>query len=195
MNIIVAGRHIDITEALRARVIEKVGRLSRYFEQVHKAQVWLRVEPYAGNNQVVEVTLWADGVVLRGEEASADMYASIDLVVEKLEKQITKFRGKLIERKRTLASRRKQQEVAAADAAFRRAAAVEEMPTEEGPGSPVRIARRKRFELKPMTAEDAAVQMELLGHAFFVFRNADTLEINVVYRRADGSYGLIEPEG
>ena len=195
MNIIVAGRHIDVTEALRARVIEKVGRLSRYFDQVHKAQVWLRVEPYAGNNQVVEVTLWADGVVLRGEEASADMYASIDLVVEKLEKQISKFRGKLIERKRTLASRRKQQEVAAADAALRRAATVEEMPAEEIPASPVRIARRKRFELKPMTAEDAAVQMELLGHAFFVFRNADTLEINVVYRRADGSYGLIEPEG
>lgn len=195
MNIIVAGRHIDVTEALRARVIEKVGRLSRYFDQVHKAQVWLRVEPYAGNNQVVEVTLWADGVVLRGEEASADMYASIDLVVEKLEKQISKFRGKLIERKRTLASRRKQQEVAAADAALRRAATVEEMPAEEIPASPVRIARRKRFELKPMTAEDAAVQIELLGHAFFVFRNADTLEINVVYRRADGSYGLIEPEG
>lgn len=195
MNIIVAGRHIDVTEALRARVIEKVGKLSRYFDQVHKAQVWLRVEPYAGNNQVVEVTLWADGVVLRGEEASADMYASIDLVVDKLEKQISKFRGKLIERKRTLASRRKQQEVTAADAAIRRAAPVEEMPPEETPASTVRIARRKRFELKPMTVEDAAVQMELLGHAFFVFRNADTLEINVVYRRADGSYGLIEPEG
>jgi putative sigma-54 modulation protein len=195
MNIIVAGRHIDVTEALRARVIEKVGRLSRYFDQVQKAQVWLRVEPYPGRNQVAEVTLWADGVVLRGEEASGDMYASIDLVVAKLEKQISKFRGKLIERKRTLASRRKQQAVAAADAAIRRAAAVEEVPPEEDPAGLVRIARRKRFELKPMTAEDAAVQMELLGHAFFVFRNADTLEINVVYRRADGSYGLIEPEG
>jgi len=195
MNIIVAGRHIEVTEALRARVTEKVGRLSRYFEQVQKAQAWLRVEPYPGRNQVAEVTLWGDGVVLRGEEASEDMYASIDLVADKLEKQISKFRGKAIEGRRARAGRRKQQAVEAADAALRQAGVPKDLLGEEAASDRIRIDRRKRFELKPMIPEDAAVQMELLGHAFFMFRNAETLEINVVYRRGNGSYGLIEPEG
>jgi putative sigma-54 modulation protein len=193
MNIMIAGQHIDVTDALRARVTEKVGRLSRHFDQVQKAQALLRVEPYPGRNQVAEVTLWANGVVLRGEEASEDMYASIDLVVDKLEKQIAKFRSKVIGYRRTLSSRRKQQEAAAA--ARQAAAAAEGVPAEEAASDAVRIARRKRFELKPMTPEDAAVQMELLGHTFFMFRNAETLDVNVVYRRTDGSYGLLEPEG
>ncbi len=190
MHIIVAGRHIDITDALRTRVMEKVGRLSRYFAQVHRAQAWLRVEPHPGRNQVVEVTVWADGIVLRGEEAGEDMYAAIDLVAGKLERQISKFRGKVIHHRRTLASRQKQ----AAHAANRRAgeAAFASAAGAEAPA--VQIRRRKRFELKPTTPEDAAVQMELLGHSFFMFRNSDTLNVNVVYRRDDGSYGLIEPE-
>lgn len=198
MNIIVAGRHIEVTDALRTRVTEKVGRLTRYFEQVQKAQAWLRVEPHPGRNQVAEVTLWADGVVLRGEEASEDMYASIDLVADKLEKQIDKFRSKVIDRRRTLAGRWKQQ--AQAEALIRLdAGTAEETGSPDGPGPDegigVTIRRRKRFELKPMTPEDAAVQMELLGHTFFMFRNSDTLDVNVVYRRDDGTYGLIEPEG
>jgi putative sigma-54 modulation protein len=187
MNIIVAGRNIEVSEALRARVTEKVGRLVNHFEQVQKAQAWLRVEPHPGRNQVVEITVWGDGLVLRGEEASQDMYASIDLVVDKLDKQISKFRSKVIKRPRTLAGRRKQQVVAAAEAALRK-------PPQEEEDGPVRISRRKRFEMKPMTPEEAAIQMELLGHTFFMFRNSETLEVNVVYRRAQGSYGLIEPE-
>jgi putative sigma-54 modulation protein len=192
MHIIVAGRHIDVTDALRARVTEKVGRLSRYFEQVHRAQAWLRVEPHPGRNQVVEVTVWADGIVIRGEEASEDMYAAIDLVADKLERQVTKFRSKVIDHRRTLASRHKQAE----HAVSARQAAEEAAPAgSAGAEAPaVQIRRRKRFELKPMTPEDAAVQMELLGHSFFMFRNSDTLSINVVYRRGDGTYGLIEPE-
>jgi putative sigma-54 modulation protein len=186
MQIIVAGKNIDVSEALRARVTEKVGRLEHHFEHVHKAQVVLRVEPYPGRNQVVEVTVFADGVVLRGEEASEDMYASIDRVVDKLDRQISKFRDRFIKRDRLLASRRKRQAVVAAEEALR-----------ENPGeietAPVQISRRKRFEMKPMTPEDAAVQMELLGHAFYMFRKSETLEVNVVYRRADGGYGLIEP--
>ncbi|TMI81297.1 MAG: ribosome-associated translation inhibitor RaiA [Bacillati bacterium ANGP1] len=188
MQIIVAGRNIEISEALRARVTEKVGRLAHHFEQVHKAQVVLRVEPHPGRNQIVEVTVWADGVVLRGEEASADMYASIDHVVDKLDKQISKFRDRVIKRRRLIAGRRKHQAAVAAETALR-----------EGPGetetAPVQIYRRKRFEMKPMTPEEAAVQMELLGHTFYMFRNSETLEVSVVYRRADGRYGLIEPEG
>lgn len=192
MNIIVAGRHIEITDALRERVTEKVGKLARHFDQVQKAQAWLRVEPYPGRNHVAEVTLWADGVVLRGEEASGDMYASIDLVVDKLEKQISKFRSKLIDRRRILAGRRKQQAVAMAEAGLR---GVAQGGSEAAEAGAIQIRRRKRFGLKPMTPEDAALQMELLGHAFFVFRNSETLEVNVVYRRADRSYGLIEPAG
>jgi len=194
MNIIVAGRHIEVTDSLRTRVTEKVGRLTRYFEQVQKAQAWLRVEPHPGRNQVAEVTLWADGVILRGEEASEDMYASIDLVAAKLERQISKFRSKVIDRRRTLAGRRKQQAVAAADEVLRRATPPGEPAAAKDTADAVHIQRRKRFELKPMTPEDAAVQMELLGHTFFMFRNSETLEVNVVYRRADGSFGLIEPE-
>ena len=193
MNIIVAGRNIEISDALRTRVTEKVGRLANHFDQVQKAQAWLRVEPHPGRNQVAEVTLWGDGVVLRGEEASEDMYAAIDLVADKLDKQIRKFRGKLIKRRRTLAGRRKQQAAAAAEAALRQGP-VEEGSSLEEPSTLIRISRRKRFEMKPMTPEDAALQMELLGHDFYMFRNAETLEMNVVYRRADGQCGLIEPE-
>lgn len=193
MNIIVAGRNVDVSEALRAKVMQKVGRLTHHFEHVQKAQALLRVEPHPGRNQVVEVTLWGDGVVLRGEEASPDMYASIDLVVDKLDKQISKFRSKVIKRRRTLAGRRKQQAAAAAEAALREGPEPQEVDALDGPS--VQIYRRKRFELKPMAPEEAAVQMELLGHAFYVFRNAETLDVNVVYRRADGRYGLIEPEG
>lgn len=187
MNIIVAGRNIEVSEALRARVTEKVGRLAHHFENVQRAQAWLRVEPYPGRNQVVEITVWGDSLVLRGQEASADMYASIDLVVDKLDKQISKFRSRVIKRRRTLAGRRKQQEAAAAETALREY-------TGNTAAAPVEIYRRKRFEMKPMTPEDAAIQMELLGHAFYMFRNSETLEVNVVYRRSDGRYGLIEPE-
>ena len=185
MNIIVAGRNIEVSPALRERVVEKVGRLAHHFEHVQKAQAWLRVEPHAGRNQVVEVTLWGDGLVLRGEEASHDMYASIDVVVDKLDKQISKFRSRVIKHRRTLAGRRKQREAAAA---------LREQSS-DADATAVQITRRKRFEMKPMTPEDAAVQMELLGHTFYMFRNSETHEMNVVYRRADGRYGLIEPEG
>jgi putative sigma-54 modulation protein len=194
MNIIVAGRNVDVSEALRARVTDKVGRLAHHFEHVQKAQAWLRVEPHPGRNQVVEITVWGDGVVLRGEEATQDMYASIDLVVDKLDKQISKFRSRVIKRRRTLAGRRKQQEAAAAEAALREHPPAPMAAAAEAQGAAVEIYRRKRFGMKPMTPEDAALQMELLGHAFFMFRNSETLEVNVVYRRADGRYGLIEPE-
>lgn len=186
MNIIVAGRNTEVSEALRTRVTEKVERLAHHFDHVHKAQVVLRVEPHPGRNQVVEITVWGDGPVLRGEEASGDMYASIDMVVDKLDKQISKFRSRFIKRPRILAGRRKQQEAARVAALREQAGNADE--------APVQIIRRKRFEMKPMTPEDAAIQMELLGHAFFMFRNSETLEVNVVYRRADGTYGLIEPE-
>lgn len=184
MRIIVQGKHLDITRALKEYAEEKVGKMARYFDQVQEAQVVLSVErrESLGRAQVVEATVWGDGIVLRGEEASADMYASIDLVVEKLRKQIEKYRSKLIDKRRIDEPRKKNRMISTAETALRAE------PHES------RLVRIKRFAMKPMTVEEAAMQMELLGHQFFVFRNSQTLEVNVVYRRTDGHYGLIEPE-
>lgn len=185
LHVIVQGKHMQVTPALREYAEEKLGRIVRYFDQVHAAQVVLSVERHVGlgKAQVVEVTVHGDGVVLRGEEASSDMYASIDLVTEKLKKQIEKYRSKVIDRRRIAESRKKTARIAASTRALRR--------PDTGEAQVVRV---KRFAMKPMTAEDAAMQMELLGHDFFVFRNAKTMEVNVVYRRAEGNYGVIEPE-
>jgi putative sigma-54 modulation protein len=185
LHVIVQGKHMQVTPALREYAEEKLGRIVRYFDQVHAAQVVLSVERQGGlgKAQVVEVTVHGDGIVLRGEEASQDMYASIDLVAEKLKKQIEKYRSKVIDRRRIVESRKKTARIAASRRALRRPDATE-----------TQVVRVKRFAMKPMTPEDAALQMELLGHDFFVFRNAKTMEVNVVYRRAEGNYGVIEPE-
>ncbi len=183
-RVVITGRHLHVTPALKQYAEEKLGKLVRYFEQVQEAQVVLSVErrDELGKAQVVEVTVWGDGIILRGEEASEDMYASIDLVVEKLKKQIEKYRSRVIQKRRIDASRKRRRLAASAEAALR-----------AGPAEPS-VVRIKRFAMKPMTVEDAAIQMELLGHSFFVFRNAETEEVNVLYRRTDGHYGLIEPE-
>ncbi len=184
LHVIVQGKHIAVTPALREYAEEKLGRITRYFDHVQEAQVVLSVERRGnlGKAQVVEVSVRGDGVVLRGEEASPDMYASIDLVAEKLKKQIERYRSKFIDRWRHEESRKKTEALARARRALR-----------AGPQEP-QIVRVKRFAMKPMTAEDAALHMELLGHSFFAFRNASTMEVNVVYRRIDGNYGVIEPE-
>ncbi len=183
-RIIVQGRHLDVTAALKDYAEEKLGKIARHFDQIQEAQVVLSVEHRGnlGKAQVVEVTVWGDGIILRGEDASGDMYASIDLVVEKLKKQIEKYRSRMIQKRRIDEARKRNRRMASAQAALH-----------AGPEEPT-IVRTKRFAMKPMTAEDAAIQMELLGHDFFAFRNAQTLEVNVLYRRTDGHYGLIEPE-
>lgn len=184
LHVIVQGKHLDVTPALRSYAETKVGRLARHFDHVQEGQVVLSVERRGktGRAQVVEVTMRGDGIVLRGEVASEDMYASIDLVAAKLKKQIEKYRSKLILKRRIAESRRKARLLTSAEAALR-----------AGPREP-QVVRVKRFAMKPMTPEDAALQMELLGHDFFAFRNAATMEVNVVYRRTDGHYGVIEPE-
>lgn len=184
LHVIVQGKHIAVTPALREYAEEKLGRLTRYFDHVQEAQVVLSVERRGdlGKAQVVEVSVRGDGLVLRGEEASADMYASIDLVAEKLKKQIERYRSKFIDRWRHEEGRKKTEALARARRALR-----------AGPSEP-QIVRVKRFAMKPMTAEDAALHMELLGHSFFAFRNASTMEVNVVYRRIAGNYGVIEPD-
>ncbi|MCG8401939.1 MAG: ribosome-associated translation inhibitor RaiA [Firmicutes bacterium] len=173
MNVLVRGRNVDVTNALKEYVVKRVGKLDKFLDGIADVTVVLVVE---GDSHKVEVTIPVNGMILRGEEATGDMYASIDLVVEKLEKQIEKYKGKLARRR------------AAADTktAFGGQAYMEE----EGP----RLVKTKRFAIKPMPVEEAVLQMNLLGHSFFVFSNAETEQVNVVYKRKDGNYGLIEPE-
>ena len=176
MKINLRGKNIDITEALQGYVEKRIGKLDRYFEKETEAQVLLSM---TRENNIVEVTILLDGMILRGEESTLDMYASIDNVVEKLEKQIEKYKTKLNRNKQKL-GRALAEETGAAR---------EEKVEEES-----KIVRVKRFAMKPMVVEEAILQMDLLDHDFFVFFDAETEAVNVVYRRRDGNYGLIEPE-
>lgn len=177
MNIILSGRNINITDSLRNQVYKKVKKLDRYFEPDTDVQVTLTVEK---NRHIVEVTVPFNGFVIRAEESTDDMYASIDLVLDKLESQIRKYRTKLQKKLRPGAFKEKQPLYSDKDK-------IEEV--EE-----IKVVRRKHFTVKPMLVEEAIMQMDLLGHDFFVFTNGDTDEVNVVYRRNDGNYGLIEPD-
>jgi putative sigma-54 modulation protein len=185
MDVMVKGRNMAVTEALERYATEKVERTAKFFDEEHsvaRAEVELIHERNPSNPEpeVADATLFINGTVLKAKEASADMYASIDRMSDKLERQVRRYRGRQLDRWH---GQRKRHETAEAGPV-----AVED---EEEIGA--RIVRTKQFQMKPMNPEEAALQMDLLGHAFFVFTNADTGEINVVYRRRDGNYGLIEP--
>jgi putative sigma-54 modulation protein len=183
MKIQTRGENLQLTDALRDYAEKKIGRLEKYFDTppVQNVQVTLSV---IRDVHIVEVTMPVNGIIIRAEERSPDMYASIDLVSDKLEGQIRKHKTKLNRRFRDEGIRTLIRESAATAPAV-----LEEELAEEG-----RIVRVKKFAFKPMTTEEAVLQMDLLGHDFFVFSNAETEEVNVVYRRYDGNYGLIEPE-
>jgi putative sigma-54 modulation protein len=189
MQIMVKGRNISVTEALEQYATKKIERIRKFFDDDHsvsRAEVELIHErnPSIPEPEVAETTLFINGAVLKAREASVDMYASIDRMSDKLERQVRRYRGRQLDRWQG------QRE--------RHAAAVEARPPivdEEEEDIGARIVRTKQFQMKPMSPEEAALQMELLDHAFFVFTNADTGEINVVYRRRDHNYGLIEPAG
>ena len=174
MNLVISGKNIDITDGLRSAVEEKIGKLERYFVDSTEVHVTLSTEK---NRQKIEVTIPMKGSIIRAEETSTDMYVSIDLVEEVIERQLRKYKNKLIH---------KEQNVAQLSKAF-----VDEDAYDE---EDIAIIRSKKFAMKPMDPEEACVQMELLGHNFFVFRNSETDEVNVVYKRKDNTYGLIEPE-
>ncbi|HCS73483.1 MAG TPA: ribosome-associated translation inhibitor RaiA [Clostridiales bacterium] len=178
MRITISGKNIDITQALRNQVNKKVGKLERYFRPGTEAQVTLSTER---NKYIVEVTIPFNGVLIRAEESTESMYASIDMVLDKLERQIHKYRTKLERNFRTGAFADEKME-------FSQAATKGDLDDYE-----LQIVRTKRFAVKPMSIEEALMQMDLLGHSFFVFSNSDTDEVNVVYKRHDGKYGLIEP--
>lgn len=178
MNTIVKGRHMEVTPSLREYAVEKVGRVARLLNDhmVTSVEIELSAErnPAIEKRHVAEVTMFTKGHVIRAKEAAIDMYAAIDLVSEKLERQVQKLRTKMLDRHK------------AAPPAVEAAAGTEE---EREPS----IVKRKVIEVKPMAPEEAALQMELLGHDFFVFASAENEGINVLYRRSDGDYGLIVP--
>ena len=174
MKFIIVGKNIEVTEGLRAAVEDKIGKLEKYFTAETEAHVTLSVEK---DRQKIEVTIPVKGNIIRSEQVSSDMYVSIDLVEEIIERQLKKYKNKLIDKKQS--SPYFRQEFIEKDY----------MDDEE-----VQILRSKKFDIKPMYPEDACVQMELLGHNFYVFLNAETEEVNVVYKRKGHSYGLIEPE-
>ena len=178
MNLQVKGRNLEISDQIRQYAEDKLGKLDRLVNDPTRIELELAVEknPSISDNQVAEATVWTKGPVLRAREASGDMKASIDQLVDKLERQVKRYRDKRRPRKHD------------------RPESVPPEPTplellEEGTA----IVKVKQFAVKPMAPDEAVLQLELVGHDFFVFRNAETDEVNVVYRRRDGNYGLIEP--
>lgn len=176
MKFIISGKNIDVTEGLRTAVQDKIGKLEKYFAPETEVHVTLSVEK---DRQKIEVTIPVKGNIIRSEQVSNDMYVSIDLVEEIIERQLKKYKNKLVNHNNKQAYSFFRQEFIDKDY----------MDDEE-----VQIIRTKRFDIKPMYPEDACVQMELLGHNFFVFCNAETDLVSVVYKRKGNTYGLIEPE-
>ena len=175
MKFIISGRNIDITDGVRTAVEDKLGKLERYFTADTEIIVTLSVEK---ERQKIEVTIPVKGNIIRSEQVSNDMYVSIDLVEEIIERQLRKYKTKIINKKQNVETF--QPEFIEKDY--------------EDDTNEIKIIRTKKFGFKPMYPEDACVQMELLGHNFFVFLNAETEEVNVVYKRKGNTYGLIEPD-
>lgn len=176
MNFIISGKNIEVTPGLKDSVTSKLGKLERYFTPDTEIIVTLSVEK---DRQKIEVTIPVKGDIIRSEQTSTDMYVSIDLVEEVIERQLRKYKNKLIARHQ--------------DGGTFKQEFFEEEPAIDS-NDEIQIVRTKKFGIKPMFPEDACVQMELLGHDFFVFSNAETEEVNVVYKRKNGTFGLIEPE-
>ncbi|HEY3070357.1 MAG TPA: ribosome-associated translation inhibitor RaiA [Gaiellaceae bacterium] len=179
MRLQVKGKNVDVTDSLKDYALQKLGKLEKHLNDAARLELELHVEknPSISQNQVAEATIWTKGPVLRARESSTDMKASIDLLVDKLERQARRYRDK-----RRRGGARGNHEPG-----------VEGIPVVADEESPL-IVKTKQFAVKPMTPEEAVLQLELVGHDFFVFQNADTNDVNVVYRRRDGNYGLIEPE-
>ena len=174
MRFIITGRNIDVTPGLKTAVEDKLGKLEKFFKPDTEVNVTLSVEK---DRQKIEVTIPVKGSIIRSEQESNDMYVSIDLVEEVIERQMKKYKNKIIDAKQ-------------AGSPF----TDDYLEKEYDEESDIKIVRTKRFGIKPMDPEEACVQMELLGHNFYVFNNSETDEVNVVYKRKGGTYGLIEPE-
>ena len=178
MRLQVKGKNLEVSDSIRRYAEEKLGKLNRQLHELTQVELELLVEknPSIAANQVAEATVWTKGPTLRAREASSDMKASIDQLTDKLRRQIEHYRAKR--------SRRQSRGNGIPTGGL--------MATDEDVGP--KIVKTKQFTVKPMSAEEAALQLELVGHDFFVFRNDESDEVNVIYRRRDGGYGLIEPQ-
>ena len=174
MRYVITGRNIDVTEGLRNAVQEKIGKLEKYFTADTEVHVTLSVEK---ERQKIEVTIPVKGNIIRSEQVSSDMYVSIDLVEEIIERQLKKYKNKIVDKQQS-----------------RDNFSPEYIDKDHDEDDSIKIIRTKKFGIKPMDPEEACVQMELLGHNFYVFSNSETDEVNVVYKRKGNTYGLIEPE-
>lgn len=180
MQITITTRNLENTEALKRYAEEKISRLRKFVDNITSAHVILSVQKH---RQIAEVTLHVRDLTIRGEESSDNLYSAIDLVADKIERQILRYKEKIVEH-----SSRGMGRSRAIDVIMPEEAEAERF-ADDGP----RIVKTKRFAMKPLSPDEAAMQMSLLGHTFFVFRNAQTQEVNVLYNRRDGDYGLIEP--
>jgi putative sigma-54 modulation protein len=178
MRLSVKGKNLEVSDSIRRYAEEKLGKLNRQLHELTQVELELCVEknPSISQNQVAEATIWTKGPTLRAREASTDMKASIDQLTEKLLRQVEHYRAK-----------RHRRQPRGKGTPSGGPMALEE---EAGP----KIVKTKQFAVKPMSAEEAALQLELVGHDFFVFRNDESNDVNVIYRRRDGGYGLIEPQ-
>jgi putative sigma-54 modulation protein len=179
MRLHVKGKNVEVSDSIRQYAEDKMSKLNRQLHELTEVELELRVEknPSISANQVAEATVWTKGPTLRVTEASSDMKSSIDQLTEKLLRQVEQYRGK-----------RRGKQVRGNGSPPGGSMSI---PDEEEDGP--QIVRTKQFSMKPMNAEEAALQLDLIGHDFFVFRNDESGEINVIYRRRDGGYGLIEP--
>lgn len=174
MRYIISGKNITVTEGLKTAVYEKIGKLEKYFTPDTEVHVTLSTEK---DRQKIEVTIPVKGNIIRAEQVSSDLYVSIDLVEEIIERQLRKYKSKIVNNKQ-------------ASINFSEKYVNDDYEEDDE----IKIVKSKKFAIKPMDPEEACVQMELLGHNFFVFRNSQTDEVNVVYKRKGNTYGLIEPE-
>ncbi len=174
MKIKLFGKNIEVTEGIRSAVEDKLSKLEKYFDSEVSIDVTLSVDK---DDQKVEVTIPVKGHIIRAEEVSSDMYASIDMARETIERQLVKHKNKLVDKKRN----------------SRELFTEDYIDADYEDEEEIKIVRSKRFGIKPMDPEEACFQMDMLGHNFFVFLNSDTDEVNVVYKRKGGTYGLIEP--
>ena len=178
----IRGENVEVTPAIREYVEKKVAKLERYFSEGITATAHVSLKVYQDKQTKVEITIPMKDLTLRAEERHNDMYAAIDLIVDKLERQIRKYKTRV---------NRKSREKGGVEALFASFESSKDV-VEDDVDSEIKIVRTKRFDLKPMDQEEAVLQMNMLGHNFFVFTDAETNGTNIVYKRKDGKYGLIE---
>lgn len=192
-QLVVKGKNLDVSQPLHSYVEKKIGKLDHHLDKITAVTVELSKEARKASNerQVVQVTMQLNGQTLRAEETSADMYAAIDVVIDKLERSLERYKSKLYRKDTIRKERREKARIVSHEEALAEAA---EVGAAEGISDESGITHTKRFQIKPMSADEATEQMELLGHDFYIFYNEDTAGVCVVYKRRTGTYGLLIPE-